>query len=381
MSKKITFSELVKAFAESHDLTQQKAEDMIRGVFDLVIDDLEKDGKASITSFGSFELKDVAERTGINPQTKEEIVIPAHKKVSFKPFKALEQTVNAPFAGLEPTLLGEQTETKETAATAKVEKEKEKEPEVFEDPFEEVIKPAEEQADEAETPDSVEEEAEEEQEEKEVEAPPVFKAPEKEKGNEVSWVFIFLVLLIAGTGIWFFFLRDSDPGNIDSVVAGNQAPAQQETEQVEKVPPAETAVKEEKTPETSATASEAKTNVSAESKAQKEKPTPKEMTAYIIEKDEWMWDISREVYGEPYLWPLIFEANKTIDDDPNLVEPANTLMIPSLEGSSSNLTKADYAKLAKATKLVSEAYAKSGNSERAKEYSRFAAKYERNSKN
>ena len=73
MSKKITFSELVKAFAESHDLTQQKAEDMIRGVFDLVIDDLEKDGKASITSFGSFELKDVAERTGINPQTKEEL--------------------------------------------------------------------------------------------------------------------------------------------------------------------------------------------------------------------------------------------------------------------------------------------------------------------
>ena len=87
------------------------------------------------------------------------------------------------------------------------------------------------------------------------------------------------------------------------------------------------------------------------------------------------------MYGEPYLWPLIFEANKTIDDDPNLVEPANTLMIPSLDGSSSNLTKEDYAKLAKATKLVSEAYARSGNSERAKEYSRIAAKYERHSKN
>ncbi|MFY0697505.1 MAG: HU family DNA-binding protein [Balneola sp.] len=379
MSKKITFSELVKAFAESHDLTQQKAEEMIRGVFDLVIDDLEKDGKASITSFGSFELKDVAERTGINPQTKEEIVIPAHKKVSFKPFKALEQTVNAPFAGLEPTLLGEKsgTETEETTAKA----EKEQEPEVFEDPFEEVIKPADEQADEAETPDSVVEEAEEGQEESEVEAPPVFKAPEKEKGNEVSWVFIVLVLLIAGTGIWFFFLRDSDPGNMDNVVAGNQTPAPQQTEQVEKVPPAETAIKEEKTPETSAASSEAKNNVKVEPEPQKEKPTPKEMTAYIIEKDEWMWDISREVYGEPYLWPLIFEANKTINDNPNLVEPANTLMIPSLVGSASNLTKEDYAKLAKATKLVSEAYARSGNSERAKEYSKIAAKYERHSKN
>lgn len=379
MSKKVTFSELIKAFAESNGITQQKAEEMIRGVFDLVIDDLEENGKASITSFGSFELKNVAERTGINPQTKEEIVIPAHKKVSFKPFKALEQTVNAPFAGLESTLLGEKsgTETEETTAKA----EKEQEPEVFEDPFEEVIKPAEEQADEAETPDSVVEEAEEDQEESEVEAPPAFKAPEKEKGNEVSWVFIVLVLLIAGTGIWFFFLRDSDPGNMDNVVAGNQTPAPQQTEQVEKVPPAETPVKEEKTPETSAASSETKNNVSAEPEARKEKPTPKEMTAYIIEKDEWMWDISREVYGEPYLWPLIFEANKTINDNPNLVEPANTLMIPSLEGSSANLTKEDYAKLAKATKLVSDAYARSGNSERAKEYSRFAAKYERHSKN
>ncbi|MEP2448882.1 MAG: HU family DNA-binding protein [Balneola sp.] len=379
MSKKVTFSELIKAFAESNGITQQKAEEMIRGVFDLVIDDLEENGKASITSFGSFELKNVAERTGINPQTKEEIVIPAHKKVSFKPFKALEQTVNAPFAGLEPTLLGEKsgTETEETTVKA----EKEQEPEVFEDPFEEVIKPAEEQADEAETPDSVVEEAEEEQEESEVEAPPVFKAPEKEKGNEVSWVFIVLVLLIAGTGIWFFFLRDSDSGNMDNVVAGNQTPAPQQTEQVEKVPPAETPKKEEKTPETSTASSETKNNVSAEPEARKEKPTPKEMTAYIIEKDEWMWDISREVYGEPYLWPLIFEANKTINDNPNLVEPANTLMIPSLEGSSSNLTKEDYAKLAKATKLVSDAYARSGNSERAKEYSRFAAKYERHSKN
>lgn len=381
MSKKVTFSELVKSFAESNGITQQKAEEMIRGVFDLVIDDLENRGKASITSFGSFELKDVAERTGINPQTKEEIVIPAHKKVSFKPFKALEETVNEPFAGLEPTLLGEQSgaETEETTAN----EEKEQEPEVFEDPFEEVIKPAEEQADEAEAQDSVVEETEEkkEQEENEVEAPPVFKAPKKEKGNEVSWVFIVLILLIAGTGIWFFFLRDSDSGSIEDVVVENQTEAQDQSGQAEKVPPVQVPSKEEESPEVSAESSDIKSTAKAEPEVQKEKPTPKAMTTYIIEKDEWMWDISREVYGEPYLWPLIFEANKTINDNPNLVEPANTLMIPSLEGSSSNLTKEDYAKLAKATKLVSDAYAKAGNSERAKEYSRFAAKYERHSKN
>ncbi|XWN36893.1 MAG: HU family DNA-binding protein [Balneola sp.] len=374
MSKKVTFSELVKAFADQHDLTQQKAEDLIRGVFDLVIDDLEKDGKASITSFGSFELKDVAERTGINPQTKEEIVIPAHKKVSFKPYKALESTVNAPFANLEATLLGEtsdsvdESESEHKSATAPVAESAEKD---FEDPFEGVISEE----------NSSEQNESAEGEEKEKAASPVYKAPEKEEKNEMSWLFIVLVLIIAGAGVWFFFLRDSDPGSIEDVVVENQTRAQEQAGQVEKVPPVQTAPEEQESPEESAGLSETNNNESSGTDAKKAKPTPKAMTTYIIEKDEWMWDISREVYGEPYLWPLIFEANKNIDDNPNLVEPANTLMIPSLEGNSSNLTKEDYIRLANATKLVSNAYAKAGNSERAKEYARFAAKYERKSNN
>jgi len=93
-----------------------------------------------------------------------------------------------------------------------------------------------------------------------------------------------------------------------------------------------------------------------------------------------MWDISREVYGEPFLWPLIFEANKTVNNNPDLVEPSNTLMVPGLEGSAANLTKGDFEKLAVAAKMVSDAYANSGNQTRAAEYLRFSKKYERQSK-
>ena len=373
MSIKITFSELVKAFAESHDLTQQKAEDLIRGVFDLVIDDLEENGKASITNFGSFELKEVAERTGINPQTKEEIIIPAHNKVSFKPFKALESTVNAPFANLEPRLLGEtsdaaeepESETKASGAIAAESQDIEPE-----DPFEAVIE---------------EEKKSEENEETATLPPPVYKAPDKNEENEVSWLFIVLVLVIAAAGVWFFFLRDSDSGDLNQMTAQNQAAAQEQAEQVEEPSSNQEQMQEEVSGtdnmEDNTNSTSENNEASSESASSTTKSTPKTMTTYIIEKDEWMWDISREVYGEPYLWPLIFEANKTVNDNPNLVEPANTLMIPALDGDSSNLTKGDYAKLASATKLVSEAYAKAGNSERAAEYSRFAAKYERNSKN
>ena len=369
MSNKITFSELVKAFAEAHDLTQQKAEDLIRGVFDLVVDDLENNGKASITNFGSFELKEVAERTGINPQTKEEIIIPAHKKVSFKPFKALESTVNAPFTDLEPRLLGETPEVEKTP----IEPEPESKEKEFEDPFEAVINPEK---------SSEQNEDVDREEESEETPPPVNKVSEKEEKDEVSWLFIVLVLIIAGIGIWFFFLRDSGTGEIKEIASQKDAAQQEQVEQMEKPQPKSEPAQEA----VSASTDQERINKPEERVAEKvdpnaNRPTPKAMTTYIIEKDEWLWDISREVYGKPYLWPLIFEANKTINDNPNLVEPSNTLMIPVLVGDSSNLTKEDYAKLAKATKLVSEAYAKAGNSERAKEYARFAAKYERNSKN
>ena len=44
--------------------------------------------------FGSFEVRKRAARKGRNPQTKEEIKIPASKAPVFKAGKALKETVN-----------------------------------------------------------------------------------------------------------------------------------------------------------------------------------------------------------------------------------------------------------------------------------------------
>ena len=373
MSDKVTFSELVKSFADAHEITQQKAETLIRGLFDIVIDDLEKDGKASITNFGSFSTKEVAERTGINPQTKEEIVIPAHTKVSFKPYKALEGTVNAPFADLEPRLLGEETPEKEEPAVVAPIPQEEK----FEDPFEEVISESNENEGEADE-ESYEESYEESEET--VTPPPVYKAPVKEKEGSSAgmWILAILILLIIGSGIWYFFLRDSDAVYNNKEVAVNQPNQTEQT--LPPPPPREDMQPTEEEAQPAETKAEP-TNTASTSSTTAEVTSSNEMTSYIIKKDEWMWDISRKVYGEPFLWPLIFEANKTTNNDPNLVEPAKTLMVPSLEGNASNLTKADFARLATASKMVSDAYANAGNEDRSAEYLRFSKKYERHSKN
>jgi len=396
MSDKVKFSELVKAFAESNNITQQKAEALIRGIFNLLLDDLEESGKASITSFGSFELKEVAERTGVNPQTGEEIVIPAHNKVSFKPFKALEKTVNAPFSHLESTLIEEGApESKPVIPIPKTETVKEEEiedQEKDEDPFESVIG-----SEAEENTDDLEEEINEEAEQEEATIPPpVYKARESERKNAGAlWLVIILLIAVVGVGGWYFFLRDSGGASYGNQVAEKESSKTEESakiasansERSEKEAGKEQPVTAEVVPDDEVSKEKPAVTANSENNISKENAGPvnkgnssKEMTTYIIEKDEWLWDISREVYGKAYLWPLIFESNKKATDNPNLVEPAKTLIIPSLEGNASALTKEDYAQLAKASRMVSEAYGNAGNSERAAEYLRFSKKYERLSK-
>lgn len=48
----------------------------------------------AISGFGTFSVKDVAARTGRNPQTGAEITIAACKKVAFRPATALKEAVN-----------------------------------------------------------------------------------------------------------------------------------------------------------------------------------------------------------------------------------------------------------------------------------------------
>lgn len=43
--------------------------------------------------FGTFEVRERAERTGINPQTKEKVVVPSYRAVHFTPGKKLKREI------------------------------------------------------------------------------------------------------------------------------------------------------------------------------------------------------------------------------------------------------------------------------------------------
>lgn len=87
-------SELVVALSEKTGVTKKSAETSLNALVDIITDELKKDGKVQLVGFGSFEVRKRAARKGRNPQTKEEIKIPASKAPVFKAGKALKDSVN-----------------------------------------------------------------------------------------------------------------------------------------------------------------------------------------------------------------------------------------------------------------------------------------------
>jgi DNA-binding protein HU-beta len=85
--------ELIAAVAEKAGITKKDAEAAVTATFAAITEGMKADGKVQIVGFGSFEVKQRAERTGINPQTKAEVKIAACKVPSFKAGKALKGAV------------------------------------------------------------------------------------------------------------------------------------------------------------------------------------------------------------------------------------------------------------------------------------------------
>ena len=87
-------SELIAAIAAKTGETKKNAEASLNAFIDVVTESLVKGDKVQLVGFGSFEVRKRAARKGRNPQTKEEIKIPASKAPVFKAGKALKDLVN-----------------------------------------------------------------------------------------------------------------------------------------------------------------------------------------------------------------------------------------------------------------------------------------------
>ena len=87
-------TELIAALVEDTNLAKKDVEKVLNSFIDVVTRELKSGEKIQLIGFGTFEVAERAARTGMNPQTKEPIEIPASKAPRFKPGKALKDAVN-----------------------------------------------------------------------------------------------------------------------------------------------------------------------------------------------------------------------------------------------------------------------------------------------
>ncbi|MDE5413825.1 MAG: HU family DNA-binding protein [Bacillaceae bacterium] len=87
-------TDLINSVAEQAEISKKDAAKAVDAVFESITDALKDGGKVQLVGFGSFEVRERSARKGRNPQTGEEIEIPATKNPAFKPGKQLKDAVN-----------------------------------------------------------------------------------------------------------------------------------------------------------------------------------------------------------------------------------------------------------------------------------------------
>ena len=86
-------TELINAMAEKAELSKKDAEKALNAFIDTVTEELADGRKVQLIGFGTFKTSERAARMGRNPQTGEEMEIPASIVPKFKAGKALKEAV------------------------------------------------------------------------------------------------------------------------------------------------------------------------------------------------------------------------------------------------------------------------------------------------
>lgn len=90
----MTKADLITLVSERADFTKKDSEKAVSAVIDIITESLINGDKVSLVGFGTFEVKERAERMGHNPQTGESMTIAASKAPVFKAGTALKNAVN-----------------------------------------------------------------------------------------------------------------------------------------------------------------------------------------------------------------------------------------------------------------------------------------------
>lgn len=90
----MTKADIITRICEKAHVSKDDVTNAVEGMFEIIKASLERGEKVKIKNFGSFAVRTKRERRGRNPTTGADIVIPAHRVLTFKPGPAMKKTVN-----------------------------------------------------------------------------------------------------------------------------------------------------------------------------------------------------------------------------------------------------------------------------------------------
>ena len=98
----MTKNELIDVVAENTGVTKKDTGEVVNNMIDTIMEHLKSEAEkpeeerdnVQLIGFGTFEVRDRSARKGRNPQTNEEIQIPARKVPVFRSGKSFKETVD-----------------------------------------------------------------------------------------------------------------------------------------------------------------------------------------------------------------------------------------------------------------------------------------------
>ena len=104
---KMAISELARAIAVRHGMTQKEAERFVNTFIDVVNDGLRNEKQLKIKGLGTFKVIDTKDRESVNVNTGERILIGGRGKITFTPDTVMRELVNKPFAQFQTVVLND----------------------------------------------------------------------------------------------------------------------------------------------------------------------------------------------------------------------------------------------------------------------------------
>jgi nucleoid DNA-binding protein len=309
MSDSTSAREIIERLVKQSGITKKLTAEILHVIPDIIEEGLKKDGEVRVKGLGTFRLKWTMGRMGRNPKTGERVEIPSHNRLVFLPEQAFKEYINRDYRLLSYKIIPSAEEVPSTDEIIP-------EPERGHEPLPQY------------NPEPEPEPLPQYQPQPQPE-------PESPSGKRrVHWIVPVAISVIIILSLIFYFR------NCYRVEVSSQKTEVDSRQSA--VDSQQSAVSSQKP-----TIDNRQSTISSPPSAL----SPKQVT---IPEGKCLFQLAREIYGNPYFWVLIYRENLAKIPDPDMLITGKELVIPALEGTPDHMTRNDSLAVSEGYRLLYE---------------------------